>query len=90
MKQEDKLRAIIREEIKLQLKEGAKGAAIGYIVGVLVDFFFKRNKGKKDSAPTKSADELEREFKEKLDRRYETDAKFKKLVDDIAAGKIVI
>ena len=30
------------EEIKKELDEGAKGAAIGYLVGVLVDFFIKK------------------------------------------------
>jgi hypothetical protein len=88
MKKKDKLRSLIREEVKKELNEGPAGAAIGYIVGVLVDLFMKRKP--KSKTPEKSADELERDFKAKLDRRYETDAKFKKLVDDIAAGKIVI
>lgn len=85
MNKKDKLRAIIREEIKKELNEGAKGAIIGYLVGVLADFFLKRKSTK--SIPTKSKEELEAELKQKLDRRYETDPKFKKVVDDLMSGK---
>lgn len=88
MNKKDKLRAIIREEIKKELNEGAKGAIIGYLVGVLADFFLKR-KSKKPTEPTKSREELEAELKSKLDRRYETDPRFKQIVDDLMAGKKV-
>jgi len=80
------LRKIIREEIKKELNEGAKGAVIGYLVGVLVDFFMNK-KPKKPNVPQKSAEELEKEMKDKLNRRYETDPRFKKIVDDLMAGK---
>lgn len=85
MNKKDKLRVIIREEIKKELNEGAKGAIIGYLVGVLADFFLKKTSTK--SVPSKSREELEAELKQKLDRRYETDPKFKKVVDDLMAGK---
>jgi len=80
------LRKIIREEIKKELDEGAKGAVLGYLAGVLVDFFTKK-KPKKTDMPEKSAEELEKEMKDKLNRRYETDPRFKKIVDDLMAGK---
>lgn len=81
----NKLRQIIREEIKNELQEGAKGAAIGYLAGVLIDFFSKK-KGTKQY-PEKSLEELEKEMKDKLNKRYDTDPKFKQVVDDIMSGK---
>lgn len=81
------LHKIIKEEINLELSEGLKGATIGYIVGVLIDFFIKKKKVK----PTiKSKEQLEKELKQKLDAKYNTDPKFKELVDAIAAGQKVI
>ena len=82
----DKLRAIIREEVKKELNEGTKGAIIGYLAGVLVDFFMKK-KSKKSEIPEKSLEELEKEMKDKLDARYNSDLRFKKIVDDLMAGK---
>ena len=81
-----KLRQIIREEIKKELQEGAKGAIIGYLAGVLVDFFSKKKSADK-KYPEKSLDQLEKEMKDKLDRKYDTDPKFKQIVDDLMAGK---
>lgn len=86
MNNTDKLRQVIREEIRKELHEGAKGAAIGYLVGVLVDFFMKK-KSTDSEVPEKSVEELEKEMKDKLDRRYDTDPRFKKIVDDLIAGR---
>jgi hypothetical protein len=86
MKKKDKLRSIIREEVKKELVyEGAKGAIIGYLVGVLADFFFKKRD--KSISSTKTKEELEKELKTKLDRKYETDPKFREIVDTLMAGK---
>ena len=86
MNKKDKLRAIIREEVKKELNEGARGAIIGYLAGVLVDFFMKK-KSKKSDMPEKSLEELEKEMKDKLDSKYQSDPRFKKVVDDLMAGK---
>lgn len=82
-----KLRQIIREEIKKELQEGAKGAIIGYLAGVLVDFFTKKKPDQIKQVPEKSLEELEKEMKDKLDRKYNTDPRFKQIVDDLMAGK---
>jgi hypothetical protein len=82
------LRKIIKEELsaELSIKEGMAGGIIGYLVGALVDFLLKK---KPKSIAGKSAAELEKDLKAKLDKKYNSDPKFKKLVDDIASGKIV-
>lgn len=90
MKDLNKLRKIIREEVKNELKiqeidSTLKGGAIGYLAGVLADFFLKKKKT--DSEPEKSFDELQRELEIKLDDRYKTDPKFREVVDNILAGK---
>lgn len=94
MKDINKLREIIREEIKNQIKlqeaetvasSAFQGGIIGYLAGVLADFFLKRKKT--TSAPEKSYDELQRELQKKLDDRYKTDPKFREIVDNIMSGK---
>lgn len=84
------LKQVIREEIYSELQEGAAGAAIGYLVGVLVDFFLKKKPAANSKIKQKSSEELEKELRTKLDQKYKTDSKFKDLVDAIAAGKKVI
>lgn len=84
----EKLRQIIREEINKELHETAKGAAIGYLVGALVDFFKNRKKKSGVSTePEKSEEEIRAVIKRDLDKRYETDSEFRKIVDDLIAGK---
>jgi hypothetical protein len=46
-----------------------------------------KKKTKKGDIPEKSAEELEKEMKDKLNQRYNTDPRFKKIVDDLVAGK---
>lgn len=87
MDNKNKLRQIVREEIKKELHEGTKGAIIGYLAGVLVDFFTKKKPDQIKQVPEKSLEELEKEMKDKLDRKYNTDPRFKKIVDDLMSGK---
>ena len=85
MNQVDKLRAIIREEIKRELNEGPKGAVIGYLVGVLADFFL--SKKSKKQLPVKSREQLEKELKSKLTAKYDSDPEFRSIVDTLMSGK---
>jgi hypothetical protein len=85
MKDTEKLRLLIREEIKKEINEGAAGAIIGYLAGVLADLFLKNKKGK-GPAP-KPVDELEKEFTDKLQKKYNSDPKFREMVDAVQAGR---
>jgi hypothetical protein len=79
----DKLRSIIREEVKKELNEGLTGAIIGYLAGVLADMFIKSKSGKKSAEPLSK---IEKDFNEKLKQKYNTDPKFRELVDNISKG----
>ena len=85
MENTDKLRLIIREEIKKELHEGTKGAILGYLAGVLVDFFLNR----KRRIPAEPAEisAAEKKYKEKLEKKYTEDPEFKDIVDSLMAGK---
>lgn len=87
MENTDKLRLFIREEVKKELHEGTKGAILGYLAGVLVDFFLRKKTTSKPKEPEKSADELEKEFLGKLNKKYDTDPEFKEIVDGIMQGR---
>jgi|694.fasta_scaffold85760_5 hypothetical protein len=84
MKDTDKLRLLIREEIKKEINEGAAGAIIGYLAGVLADLFLKNKNGK---STKKSAETLEKEYAERLEKKYQSDPKFREMVDAIQAGR---
>jgi hypothetical protein len=84
MTHKDKLRAIIREEVKKELNEGLAGAVIGYLAGVLADMFVNKSssKGEKPEPVSK----VEKEFVSKLQTKYNTDPKFREIVDDLSKG----
>lgn len=83
MNKKDKLRSVIREEVKKELNEGLAGAVIGYLAGVLADMFIKSKSGKKSTEPLSK---VEKDFNEKLKQKYNTDPKFRELVDNLSKG----
>lgn len=86
------LQSLIREELKREtmLRESAlKGGVIGYLAGVLADFLLSK-KSTAVKHTEKSADQLKKEMQVKLEKKYNTDPKFKELVDAIQAGQMTV